>query len=206
MTSADDDVDIALPVRLTYDPGTVSLAGAGARYEKRIVDLTGLYRDESEYRLQRDADPDRLVYWVDESRAGDQPGALIIGLSVLLPGRIGREFAMTRGHLHAKAGCAELYQCVSGRGVMLMDDPNGRTVAMELTPGIAAHVPGGWVHRSVNVGEEPFVTLFCYDSDAGQDYGIIATAGGMRELIVADGDNWASIGNPDHVGYKAAAA
>ena len=67
----------------------------------------------------------------------------------------------------------------------------------------AVHLPGYWVHRSVNVGDDPFVTLFCYAADAGQNYGLIADAGGMAQLVVADGnDGWTTHPNPDHSGYR----
>lgn len=56
----------------------------------------------------------------------------------------------------------------------------------------------------MNVGDDRFVTLFCYGSVAGQDYGIIERAGGMKNLIVATADGgWAARPNPDHVGYTA---
>src|SRR5207248_387229 len=140
-------------------------------------------------------------YRVDESRAGDQPGALIVGMSAVAAGRVGDEFFMTRGHLHRKAECAELYYCLAGHGVLLMDSLDGRTTAAELTPGRGVHVPGGWVHRSVNVGAETFVTLFAYDADAGQDYEIIARARGMRELVVRDDTGWRTVPNAEHRGY-----
>jgi len=58
------------------------------------------------------------------------------------------------------------------------------------------------VHRSVNVGDEPFVTMFCYGADAGQDYALIERAGGMSALVVTDGaGGWSTRPNPDHVGY-----
>jgi glucose-6-phosphate isomerase len=55
----------------------------------------------------------------------------------------------------------------------------------------------------VNVGSEPFVTMFCYGADAGQDYELIRRAGGMASLVVvADGaESWTTRPNPDHVGY-----
>jgi len=90
---------------------------------------------------------------------------------------------------------------------MLLDTVDGQTAAIELTPGKAVNVPGHWVHRSVNVGAEPFVTLFSYAADAGQDYQIIADAGGMKTLVVRDGDDgWATIPNPRHTGYTARSA
>jgi len=75
---------------------------------------------------------------------------------------------------------------------------------VELREGEAVYVPGHWVHRSVNVGDERFVTLFCYGSKAGQDYSIIERAGGMKQLIVSVPDGWQAVANPDHHGYPAA--
>jgi glucose-6-phosphate isomerase len=179
------------------------LGGASSRYEKRRRELAGLYRDGEAYARYAGSDPEALAYWVDESRIDSGEGALIIGLSVLAPDVIGHEYAMTRGHLHAKSSRAELYFCVGGRGVLLMDDLFGQTRAVELVPGKGVHVPGEWVHRSVNVGTEPFSMLFCYDADSGQNYGIIHEAGGMRELIVTDGsDGWKAVPNDRHIGYR----
>jgi glucose-6-phosphate isomerase len=191
------------------DPGLLALGvdgvmtGATSSYEKRLGDMAGVYRDDAAYRealAERGAD--FLVYRVEEHRNVDGEGALIIGTSTLQPGRYGDEFAMTRGHLHAKADRAELYYCLSGTGVMLLETLDGRSEALPMRPGEAVHVPGHWVHRSVNVGDEPFVTLFCYGADAGQDYELIARAGGMSSLVVADGaGTWSTRPNADHVGY-----
>ncbi|GAA1541823.1 glucose-6-phosphate isomerase [Microbacterium ginsengiterrae] len=180
------------------------IEGRSRRYEKFLGDMSGVYRDEQAWQdavAERGAD--ELIYSVDDHRYQEGPGALIVGTSTLLPGRYGEEFAVTRGHLHAVADRAELYYCLSGRGVMLLETVDGQSSAIELTPGKAVDVPGHWIHRSVNVGDEPFVTLFCYAADAGQDYGIIAEAGGMKNLVVADGDGWKLAPNPDHTGYRA---
>jgi glucose-6-phosphate isomerase len=204
---SDDDTLVLPPtLRFEIDPadGTPALLGSVSRYDKRLGELDGIYADADAFaRALAAQGEDALAYWVEESRAGDRPGALIIGMSALRPGLIGREFAMTRGHLHARPDCAEFYYGVAGRGVLLMDDLHGRTQAVELTPGVGVHVPGGWIHRSVNVGAEVFAPLFSYDADAGQDYGIIGDAGGMRELIVADaGTGWTRVANPRHRGYR----
>jgi hypothetical protein len=56
---------------------------------------------------------------------------------------------------------------------------------------------------ALNVGDEPFVTLFCYAADAGQDYAIISRAGGMAQLVVSDdAGGWTTRPNPNHVGYR----
>jgi glucose-6-phosphate isomerase len=180
------------------------LAGSNGRYEKFLPDLAGLYRDDAAYQHLLAGDDGRPVYWVETSRTEDGPGGLITGISVLEPGTVGEEYAMTRGHLHAVADRSELYIGLAGRGVMILDSLDGRSEVVDVEPGKAVYVPGHWVHRSANVGRERFSTLFCYAADAGQDYGIIERAGGMASLVVADGDGYAVRSNPDHRGYTAA--
>lgn len=196
------------------EPGALTIDSSGAMqgrtggYEKQLGDMAGVYRDERAFASAlAGRGADHVVYRVAEHRSGGGPGALIIGTSTLLPGRYGDEFAVTRGHLHARADRAELYHCLSGSGVLLMEAFDGRSCAVALGPGDAVHVPGHWVHRSVNTGAEPFVTLFCYPADAGQDYALIAAAGGMARLVVADGaGGWTTRPNPGHTGYRKEAA
>ena len=191
------------PGALSIDPGG-AMRGRTGSYEKRLRHMGGVYRDQAAYdaAVVRHG-PEHLVYRVEEHRNVDGAGALIVGTSTLLPGRYGDEFAVTRGHLHSRADRAELYHCLSGRGVMLLETVDGRSEAVPLTSGEAVHVPGHWVHRSVNVADEPFVTLFCYAADAGQNYGLIADAGGMAQLVVTNGaGEWTTRPNPDHVGYR----
>lgn len=176
------------------------IAGATRHYEKFAGDMEGVYLDSAAWAGE---DPERLVYHVDEQKYQDGPGALIVGTSTMLPGRVGDEFAVTRGHLHAQSDRAELYYCLAGRGVMLLETVDGESKAIELTPGKAVNVPGEWLHRSINVGDAPFTTLFCYAADAGQDYAIIADAGGMKSRIIIDDETgWRQVANSRHTGYR----
>jgi glucose-6-phosphate isomerase len=186
---------------MSVDPQAGTLGGSNGRYEKFLPDLAGLYRDEAAYAERLAADDGRPVYWVESSRTEDGPGGLITGISVLEPGTVGEEYAMTRGHLHAVADRSELYVGLSGTGVMVLETLDGRSEVVPVAPGQAVYVPGHWVHRSVNVGTERFSTLFCYAADAGQDYSIIERAHGMKSLVVRDGAGWAVRPNPDHRGY-----
>ena len=194
---------IGEPARLLPDAREGVLEGGTERYEKQLRELAGLYRSDEAFQRALNDDDGAPVYWVESSIVDRGAGALTIGVSTLEPGRVGREYAMTRGHLHARAECAEMYYGLAGRGVLLMESLDGESRALEITPGVAVHVPGHWVHRSVNVGEERLVTLFCYASDAGQDYGLIEDAGGMATLVVATEDGgWATQANADHRGYR----
>jgi glucose-6-phosphate isomerase len=196
------------PTQSEDQPMLLQIAASGAfegstrRYEKRLGGMKGVYVDGSAWQDAVDAyGAENLVYFVNEQKYQDGPGALIIGTSTMLPGSYGDEFAVTRGHLHQTSDRAELYYCLSGRGVMLLETVDGHSSAIELTAGKAVNVPGHWIHRSVNVGHEPFVTLFCYAADAGQNYDIIADAGGMKNLVVIDGKGWVTVPNPRHRGY-----
>ncbi|HEY5788116.1 MAG TPA: glucose-6-phosphate isomerase family protein [Microlunatus sp.] len=191
----------APPVILTPRPDVGQLEGSNGRYEKRLADLVGAYRDTAAYGAVLDADDGSPVYWVESSTTEDGPGGLITGISVLEPGRVGDEYAMTRGHLHAISDRSELYLGLAGHGVMILETLDGRSEVVDVEPGRAVYVPGNWVHRSVNVGTDRFSTLFCYAADAGQDYAIIERAGGMASLVVADGDGYTIRANPDHRGY-----
>lgn len=196
------ETQVVPPVALSILAEAGRLGGSNGRYEKFLIDLDGLYRDAAAYQARLAEDDGEPVYWVETTETEPGPGGLITGISVLEPGTVGAEYAMTRGHLHAIADRSELYVGLSGRGVMILDTVDGDTKVVELNPGQAVYVPGHWVHRSANVGTERLAMLFCYAADAGQDYSIIERAGGMKSLVVVDGDGWAVQPNPDHTGYQ----
>jgi glucose-6-phosphate isomerase, archaeal len=184
-------------------PGLVitpqGMTGRTGRYEKRLADLDGLFADAAAFAARLTTEADRVIYHVDEFRPSGAAGDLITGISTLSAGRVGDEFHMTRGHIHAQHDRTEIYHCLAGHGLMLMETLDGQTVVTELRPGVVAYVPPVHIHRSVNLGTEDLVTLFCYPADAGQDYGIIARSGGMRHRAVTDGTGWRLEENRDYV-------
>jgi glucose-6-phosphate isomerase len=173
------------------------MAGGTGAKQSLIRDLAGVFADEAAFaRLVAERGGD-MAYAVDEFRPGRVvPQDLIFGTSIVQPGRVGEEFFMTRGHIHVKSDRPEIYFCQKGRGVLHMELPNGETRPAAMTPGTVVYAPPYWIHRSVNTGDEPLVTFFCYPADSGQDYEVIARAGGMRTLIVADGNGWREVDNP----------
>jgi glucose-6-phosphate isomerase len=174
------------------------LAGHTGAKRSRIADLKGLFVSEEAFNRLVASRGGDLVYEVYEFRPDRvAPHELVFGTSTLQAGKCGEEFFMTRGHIHTRTDRPEIYFCQSGRGVMHMEAPDGTTRPIEMTAGAVVYVPAFWVHRSVNIGDEPFITTFCYPSDAGQDYGIIERSRGMRTLIVDDGEGgWAEEDNP----------
>ncbi len=168
--------------------------GSG-RYKKRLKDLAGLYADEAAYAAAVGRNSDLVVYEVTEQRPSADHGDLTFGVTSMRPGRVGDEFFMTRGHIHAPANRPETYYGEAGEGVLLLESPDGAVRLLEIRPRILCYVPPMWIHRSVNTGLEQLVMSFCYPSDSGQDYDVIARSGGMRSRIVADGSGWKEVPN-----------
>ena len=185
------------PCITVVKPAEGRLEGATGRYEKRFSELRGLFLDDAALEAVVDRTGDGVAYAVEDVRPSARSGDLIFGVSTLQPGRIGSEFLMTRGHRHVRSDRPEIYYCQTGHGVMLMELADGTITTAEMRPQSIVYVAPHWIHRSVNVGDAPLVTVFCYPADAGQDYDIIARAGGMRVLITSDGvGGWRQEPNP----------
>ncbi|MDR2670810.1 MAG: cupin domain-containing protein [Oscillospiraceae bacterium] len=162
--------------------------------KRRLSQMRGMYSDGAAFEALL-AKEDPLVYEFYELGAPDRPGGLAFGTSVTYPGRVGREYFMTKGHFHTILDTAEVYYCLSGQGVMLMENPEGDVTQAPLTPGQAVYVPGRFAHRSVNTGDTPLVTFFVFRGDAGHDYGTIEEKG-FRNLIVERDGAPQTVGNP----------
>lgn len=117
----------------------------------------------------------------------EEPGVLQFGTTVLYPGKVGDEYYMTKGHFHTILDTSEIYYCLSGSGMMLMETPEGEVDWKELKAGDALYVPGRWAHRSINTGDEPLVMFFVYRADAGHDYGTIEEKGYRKIVVERDG-------------------
>ena len=155
-------------------------------YRKRLSQVAGLYLDEDAYDKLLKTKGDIIAYEVYDFQRSSADGDLVFGTSILFPGKVGREYFMTKGHSHAKADRSEIYYCLSGKGLMLMASPEGKTKAVEMRRGIVVYVPPYWKHRSVNTGRGRLVSLFAYPADAGHEYGEIETRG-MRKIVVEVG-------------------
>lgn len=94
---------------------------------------------------------------------------------------------MTKGHFHVVLETAEVYYCLKGAGLMVMETPEGESSVAELVPGRVLYVLPRWAHRSVNIGKEDLATFFVYPGNAGHDYGTIEVKGFRKLLVDRDG-------------------
>jgi glucose-6-phosphate isomerase len=185
------------PVGCAIDLATGAMSNPTGQYKKHFRDLDGLYGDAAAFEAMRAEWNDRVVYDVSEFRPRETAGDLIFGVTRMSPGKVGDEFFVTRGHIHRNADRPEIYYGQKGRGLMLLESPAGDVRVVPVEPLTVCYVPPFWIHRSVNVGGEDLVMMFCYPSDSGQDYEIIARSGGMRTRIVDDGaGGWKHVENP----------
>ncbi|MEI6288927.1 MAG: glucose-6-phosphate isomerase family protein [Chloroflexota bacterium] len=155
--------------------------------QRRLSALKGQFSDQAAYKSMLDLE-DQLIYEVYEIKRPEVEGELLMGISIVHPGKVGNEFFMTKGHFHSVLETSEIYYCMRGEGYMVMETPEGDTSVERLSPGQILYVPPRWAHRSVCTSrQEDLVTFFAYPANAGHDYGTIETQGFKK--IVIDGQN-----------------
>lgn len=163
--------------------------------ERRLSAMKGQFNDTDAFTTIVEKE-DPILYEVYEISRPLEAGELIHGISILHPGKIGDEYHMTKGHFHTVLDTAEIYYCLQGKGVMVMETPEGDWAVEELSPGKVLYVPPRWAHRSVNTGsQEALITFFAYPGNAGHDYGTIETQG-YRKLIVEKNGEMEIVDNP----------
>jgi glucose-6-phosphate isomerase len=167
------DIDLANGLMLQPDRHHVTSASA----------MRGYYVDEIalEKRIKEESDP--VLYEVFEKNVPDEYGHVLFCISRLLPGVIGEECPMTKGHYHTILNTAETYLCLTGQGYMMMKTPTGECVLEEFRPGRMVYVPPCWAHRSINTGNTPLISFCNYQADAGHNYGDIVTQGFPRRVF-----------------------
>lgn len=166
---------------VTLPQGT--LTEFDAYTERTLSAMEGQYANQQAYKDML-AEDDVVLYEILEVKRPETAGELMHGLSIVHPGRVGDEYFMTKGHFHTVLETGEVYYCLKGEGMLVMETPEGDWSVEELRAGRVVYVPPRWAHRSVNTGrQEDLVTFFIYPGNAGHDYGTIEQQG-FRKLVV----------------------
>lgn len=150
------------------------------------------YPEAAEKILSKGRDP--VIYEYYEYAPAETSGNINFGLTVIYPGKIGKEYYMTKGHFHEK-DAAEFYLCLKGRGILLMQNRDGEVITIKLKPGALGYVPPGWGHRTINMGRSKFAFFFAYPSDAGHDYMIVREKG-FAKIVIEEEKTLKVIDNP----------
>lgn len=154
---------------------------------RRLSDLRGSFADTNAYDAAlKNGDP--ILYTVSAMQNIEGEEGLHYGLGKLMPGKIGNEYYLTKGHAHAHRPAAEVYIGLKGEGMMLLEDERtGESTMLQLKASTAVYVPGYTFHRTVNTGSGPLVYIGVYPANAGHDYGAIAKRNFRNVIIARDG-------------------
>ncbi|MGO8696747.1 MAG: glucose-6-phosphate isomerase family protein [Limisphaerales bacterium] len=170
----------------SFDPLTGMIPGAPA-VERHLSDLRGCFHDPVAYEKALSIG-NPLLYRVAAVEPAKGDGDLHYGAGILMPGRVGDEYFMTKGHLHAWREAAEFYIGLSGEGAMLLEDEvSGESRMAPLRPNSVVYVPGRTAHRTMNTGRVPLTYLGVYPAKAGHDYAAIAGRNFRCVVIERDG-------------------
>ena len=171
-----------LGARLNLEAGVID----GAPVTRRcLADLGGLFVDKAAYDREL-AKGNPVLYWVSSVEVAQGEGQLHYGLGVLMPGKVGREYYLTKGHFHAWRPAAEVYIGLRGHGLMLLEDDADSRV-LPLHQDTVVYVPGHTAHRTINIGDKPLIYLGVYPAAAGHDYGVIAERNFRKVVLEQDG-------------------
>ena len=177
-------INIDSPIR--FDPVNATIKGHPV-VERRLSQLHGIFADDTAYDESLKDKNDPLVYHVTSVTPVDGDGQLHYGIGMIMPGRVGQEYFMTRGHFHEWRMAAEIYIGLSGTGLMLLEDENDSTVRLiELCKNSVVYVPGQTAHRTINTGAEPLTYMGIYPAEAGHDYGALATRNFSKVVVEQD--------------------
>lgn len=180
-------MDLIQPSKTEVDFASGQLSRADYSIQRKLSDMTAMYADRDEAARILAQEGDRLIYEVQGVELPVEEGQIPHCTTRILPGAIGGEFHMTKGHYHARREQGEVYFGLSGRGLLLLQTEAGATSEIEMIAGSAAYVPPFWAHRTVNIGAKDFVFFSVWEARAGHDYGTIERDGFRKLVVLRDG-------------------
>ncbi len=164
-------IDTSLSNKLDLARGILE---GGALTRRHLSDVKEAFADQDACRLIL-ARGDPLLYTVSVVAPSCGDGQLHYALGMLMPGKVGSEYYMTKGHYHACRSAAEVYVGLRGQGMMLLqDESTGESRLLPLGARGIVYVPGHTAHRTINPGTEPLLYLGIYPANAGHDYAALA--------------------------------
>lgn len=143
---------------------------------RKLSDMPQCFLDQAAVKDSLNKDPVLYTVYAKHDKLG-----MSMAVTVMEPVRIGREFSMTKGHVHARES-PELYMLHSGRIMLLMQKGNDFR-KIDMMRGEVYYVPPGWAHRIVNTARTRSECFVVYPTEAGHDYG--AVKDGFKERVLS---------------------
>ena len=153
---------------------------------RQIKDISVIFHDQKAFdKLDPETEAYKVQMWFPVAEGTE--GGLAFGRTIILPGKVGDEYFMTKGHFHAKSDRAEFYWGVKGKGMLILMDRNRNTWAEEVFPGSLHYIGSDIAHRLANTGREELIVGACWPSDAGHNYEEIVVNGFSARLVEIGG-------------------
>lgn len=139
---------------------------------KHVQTSSKTYKDAKRFfkEVDENMSDDTIMYNVYSISALPQQGKLNWGMTILNPIYVHDECNMTRGHFHEDLNCEEYYWCVSGEGLLMLMNEEGKCWCEEMKVGSLHHIASTHAHRLINTGEEELKVVACWPAHAGHDY------------------------------------
>jgi glucose-6-phosphate isomerase len=185
------------PKRISLDDGEGILSPSTSS-KRSLKDLEAFFADTEATESILKSGQDPIIYEVYECLHPQETGHVNYGTTILYPGKIGKEFYMTKGHFHLKEASSEVYLGLKGEGLILLQSRTGNSEYSRMTRGDLIYVPPGWAHRVVNPGRQKLAFFFAYQADAGHDYESIRKRG-FPKLVVEERGRVEVVNNPRFV-------
>ena len=148
-------------LRSRFDPLTGAIAGAPVT-RRRLSDLRGCFADSAAYEATLAAG-DPLLYSVASVEPAKGEGDLHYGVGLLMPGRVGAEYFMTKGHLHSWRQAAEIYTHTGRAELWIVLDDGARVQVGDLVrdcrAGDEIWIPANERHRLTCASGQPVRVL-----------------------------------------------
>jgi glucose-6-phosphate isomerase, archaeal len=153
---------------------------------RKVSDLSRMFSDQSAVE-EIIKTGDRLVYQIRYYPFITHNSDMALGTTMIIPGKVGNEYHMTKGHFHEANNQPEIYHCVQGEGFLQMMTTAGEYVSVPWKPDTITHIPPQFAHRVVNVGSVPLVFIASFHVAAGHVYDLITNKGFKKIIIERDG-------------------
>ena len=173
-----------LPLALPLELEAFTSLPTAKTMVRHLSDMAGYYADQEAVRKLLPGNP--LIYEFTECEYAGQERGLSFGITRICPGTVGREYHMTKGHFHLNGG-DEIYIAVRGKGMLVLQAPDGRVESHEMVPGRLHYLPGNWGHRTMNIGEQDFIFLAVWVPGIEHDYDTVARAGLRKRVLRGKG-------------------
>jgi len=118
---------------------------------------------QNRYKNINNNNPEKIIYkvYIKDFKTFE------LGLTIIEPGKINKEFFMTKGHKHLKKR-KEIYILLEGKGKLLIE--NKKIKIINLKKDKPTIIPSNSGHRLINTGKTKMKVITIYSKDAGHNY------------------------------------